>query len=178
MTETTTHTDQGVTATVTWIQRPGSQEWFAQAVTLDVEDAANATVVARHTGDGEVIQVSQTLEDNGVEFTRALRFDVTSVTSSVPRPNFFYGSSVEISGLQARDVQSLPHDVTLTLDNDWAIFIVPASWGDIAVYVDGLDQTDGFATTPETVGGGPYVRFTSLYQLTGTITFTLQEAPT
>lgn len=173
--------DQDLAVAIDWTRRLAalgeadidSSSWAVQkgSVTLTGATDEGATVVGG--SHGEIAEVAQTITAGGHTLTRNVEVHVTApVGPSASAPVLYYGaaaSGAALAGLSTRKTTTPVGVLTFSANATHCIFGYPTTWGPVAVWIDGLDQTDGFDSTVVDVAGVSYYRLESTYPLTGTI---------
>jgi len=105
-------------------------------------------------------------------FTRIVRID------QPPASALYYGAAE--AGTLLTALSLLPRFTPVGLlaaapDTQRVIVGYPAVWPEVQIWIDGLDQTDGFEVTTEVVSGVNYRRYQSISDLTGDFVLDLRQ---
>lgn len=174
--------DQNVAVTIDWTRRLlaigepdiDASDWAVLVGSVTLTDASESGATVVGGVPGEVAEIAQTITAGEHTLTRNVEVHVTAPSASAPAtPLFYYGvgaSGAALAGLSSREATSPLGAVSFAPVAQHALLGYPTTWGPIAIWVDGLDQTDAFGSTVVTVLGVSYYRFESTYPLTGAIT--------
>lgn len=174
--------DQNVDVAIDWTRRllalgePSidASEWAVLVGSVTLTGASESGATVEGGVPGEIAEVAQTITAGEYTLTRNVEVHVTAPVAAKPAaPLFYFGvgaSGAALAGLSSREATSPLGATSFTPVAQHCIFGYPTTWGPIAIWVDGLDQTDGFGSSVVTVLGVSYYRFESTYPLTGAIT--------